>query len=83
MFPLGHIIQNNNIAYHSYVDDAQIYLSLSPNDFSPIDFLCQCIDEINSWMCQKVLQLNKDKTEVTVFGNKDKISKVNAYLKGV
>ncbi len=39
-------MRNNQIAYHSYADDAQIYLALSPNDSSPIDSLCQCIDEI-------------------------------------
>ncbi len=57
-----------------------IYLALSPNDYSPIDSLCQCIDEINSWMCQNFLQLNKEKTEVIAFGNKDEVLKVNAYL---
>ncbi len=68
------------IAYHSYADDTQIYLALSPNDYSPIDSLCQCIDEINSRMCQNFLQLNKEKTEVIAFGNKDEVLKVNAYL---
>ncbi len=48
--------------------------------YSPIDSLCQCIDEINSWMCQNFLQLNKEKTEVIAFGNKDEVLKVNAYL---
>jgi len=57
-----------------------MYLALSPNDYSPIDFLCQCIDEINSWMCQNFLQLNKEKTEVIAFGNKDEVLEVNAYL---
>ncbi len=38
----------------------QICLALSPNDYSHIDSLCQCIDEINSWMCQNFLQLNKE-----------------------
>ncbi len=68
------------IAYHSYADDTQIYLALSPNDYSPIDSLCQCIDGINSWMCQNFLRLNKEKTEVIAFGNKDEVLKVNAYL---
>ncbi len=64
-------MRRNQIAYHSYADDTQIYLDLSPNDYSPIDSLCQCIDEINSWMCQNFLHLNKEKTEVIAFGNKD------------
>jgi len=37
-----------------------------------------CIDEVNGWMCQNFLQLNKDKTEVMAFGNKDEVLKVNA-----
>ncbi len=48
MLPLSQIMRNNQIAFHSYVDDTQIYLALSPNDYSPIDSLCQSIDEINS-----------------------------------
>ncbi len=55
---------------------------MTTNDYSPIDSLCQCIDEINSWMYLKFLQLNKEKTEVTAFGNKDEVLKVNAYSRG-
>ncbi len=73
-------MRKNQIVHHSYADDTQIYLALSPNDYSPIDSLCQCIDEINSWMCQNFLQLNKEETEVIAFGNKDEVLKVNAYL---
>ncbi len=42
--------------------------------------LCQCINEINIWMCLNFLKLNQDKTEVIAFGNKDEVLKVNAYL---
>ncbi len=80
MLPLSQIMRNNQITYHSYADDTQIYLDLSPNDYSPIDSLCQCIEEINNLMCQNFLQLNNEKTEVIAFGNKDEVLKVNAYL---
>ncbi len=56
MLPLSQIKRKNQIAYHSYADDTQIYLTLSPNDYSSIDSLCQCIDEINSWMCQNFVR---------------------------
>ncbi len=74
--------ESNNVKEpnHSYADDTQVYLALSPNDYSTIDSLCQCIEEINSWMCQNFLQLNKEKTKFIVFGNKNEVLKVNAYL---
>ncbi len=66
-------MRNNQIAYHRYADYTHIYLALCPTDYSPIDSLCHCIYEINSWMCQPCLQLNKKKTEVIAFGNKDEV----------
>ncbi len=65
---LSQIMRNNQIAFYSYADDTQIYLALSPNDYRPIDSLCQCIDETYSWMCQNFLQLNKEKNKVIAFG---------------
>ncbi len=62
MLPLSQIMIKNQITYHSYADDTQIYLALSANDYSPINSLCQCIDEINSWMSHNFFQLNKEKT---------------------
>jgi len=76
ILPMSQIMRKNQIAYHSYADDKKLYLALSPNDYSPIDSLCQCIDEVNSWLCQNFLQSNKDKTEVIAFGNKDEMVNV-------
>ena len=75
MLPLGQVIKKNKIAYHSYADDTQIYIALSPNDYSPIDNLCNCIEQINAWMTQNFLQLNKDRTEIIVFGTPNQRSK--------
>ncbi len=46
MLPLSQIMRKNQIAYHSYADDTQFYLALSPNDYSPIDSLCL---DLNPW----------------------------------
>lgn len=80
MLPLAQIIENNKICYHNYADDTQIYITLTPGDYGPIQALSNCIDQINDWMCQNFLQLNKDKTEVLVFGAKEERLKVSAQL---
>lgn len=80
MLPLGQIMRNNNIDHHCYADDTQIYVALSPNDYRPIDLLCQCIEQVKDWMCQNFLQLNKDKTEIIVFGAKKERLRVTQHL---
>ena len=80
MLPLGQLIKKNSIAYHSYADDTQIYLPLMPNDYTPFESLCHCIYEIDKWMSQNFLQLNKNKTEVVVFGKKEERQKISALL---
>ena len=47
------ILKNNNIAYHNYADDTQMYISLSTGDYGRIDSLIKCIERINAWMCHK------------------------------
>ena len=37
MLPLGKIIKQHKISYHSYADDTQLYLAISPNDLSPLE----------------------------------------------
>ena len=83
MLPLAQIMDNNKICYHSYADDTQIYITISPGDYSPIQALIKCLEHVNDWMSQNFLQLNKSKTEVIVFGAKEEREKVSAQLQSV
>uniref|UniRef100_A0A669DF59 Reverse transcriptase domain-containing protein n=1 Tax=Oreochromis niloticus TaxID=8128 RepID=A0A669DF59_ORENI len=83
MLPLAQIIKNNKINYHSYADDTQIYITMSPGDRGPVQALGKCIEEINDWLCHNFLQLNKNKTEVIVFGAKEKRLQVTRELQSI
>ena len=81
MLPLGSVIRRHNIDYHSYADDTQLYISVTPNNYSSIDCLLNCISDINVWMSQNFLQLNQNKTEVIIIGDKAEREKLSAHLK--
>lgn len=76
MLPLGCVIRKHKIDFHSYADDTQLYISISPDDFSPIDTLVKCISDINVWMSENVLQLN----EILVIGEKAQREKLSVKL---
>ena len=63
-----------------YVDDTQIYIAVSPKNYSSIDSLRQCIKQISTWMHHNFPQLNEDETEVIVSGAKEERRKVCVNL---
>lgn len=68
MLPLGKIIGSfEDISYHCYADEIQLYLSFSPHRLDKLSVLHNCLASINKWMADNFLQLNTDKTEVLIF----------------
>ena len=80
MLPLGSVVRKHSMNFHSYADDTQLYIAVSPDDPGPIDALFNCILDIKSWMAKNFLQLNQDKTEVLFIGSEAQRQRINIQL---
>ena len=70
--PIGSIIHSHSsINYHFYADDTQLYITLSPENFShSIQKLKNCLNDIQNFMFANKLKLNPDKTEFILLGSR-------------
>ncbi|MGH0137203.1 UNVERIFIED_CONTAM: hypothetical protein FKN15_009267 [Acipenser sinensis] len=77
MLPLGHLIRQHNLMFHSYGDDTQLYLKLNPGSPSAMVRLSACIQDIKAWMSANFLQLNTTKSELHLGGSKTELKNLN------
>ncbi len=54
---------------HLYADDCQIYMPISKSSHCPLTPIFDCLCDVKDWLAQNFLKLNRDKTEVMVFGS--------------
>ena len=68
-------------SYHFFADDSQLHNSSFPSDFPVlVHSLKDCIEYVAEWMCDSMLKMNHDKTELIAIGTKPKISQVTLSL---
>ena len=70
--PLSLIIRSHRgIKHHFYADDTQLYITLSPLNFSQsMTALTDCLNDIQNFMAANKLKLNPEKTEFILIGSK-------------
>ena len=76
------IMRHYKIEYHIYADDTQLYCSFDIN--SPDEALhaiTSCISDIRSWMIDKKLKINDDKTEFLIITSPKAGFSANLQLK--
>jgi hypothetical protein len=71
--PVSEIIRKNDISFHEYADDFQLYAEFDPKVDGDcqrvLEKLSECISQISSWMSSNYLQLNQEKTEFIIIAN--------------
>ena len=69
--PIARIAERNEVLYHQYADDTQLYVFCDINNVeSQKSKLEQCIREIKDWSTSNLLKLNDSKTEFMVVGSR-------------
>ncbi len=80
ILPLGTIIRSyNNVSYHFYADDIQLYCSFKPTELHKLSSLVDCLTNIKKWLNDNYLKLNSDKTETLIIAPDDKIPLISQY----
>jgi len=77
--PLERLLIQNNVSFHFYADDTQIYMHFAANECSEsLSRLCEVLEKVKQWFCINRLSLNSDKTEFILFGTKQQRSKIGS-----
>ena len=66
---LRHLIHSQNLDHHVYVDDTQVYASLSTaNTDLSLTQLDDCFSDISDWMTTISRKLIANKTDLSIIG---------------
>ena len=80
--PISSIIHSHSsINHHFYADDTQLYIALTPTNFShSIQKLKNCVSNIQNFMSANKLKLNPEKTEFILIGSQNNHKQLLPYF---
>ncbi len=66
--------------HQQYADDTQLYLSLTALELrNSIQTLQNCLSQLQTWLCLNGLSLNAEKSEVILFGTRQRLCSFPAF----
>ena len=77
--PLGDLVRGMGFDLLIYADDTQLYITFRPipSQISlAIDRSADCVTTIKTWMADNFLKCNEDKTDFTIFGTRQLLTKL-------
>uniref|UniRef100_A0A3B3QYZ9 Reverse transcriptase domain-containing protein n=1 Tax=Paramormyrops kingsleyae TaxID=1676925 RepID=A0A3B3QYZ9_9TELE len=84
IFPLSLILKSfQDITYHFYADDIQLYFSFKPNQLNKLSTLVDCLSQVRDWCSNNYLQLNSGKTEMLIVSPPSLHSEIRLQLSSV
>jgi len=81
--PVSSLIHSHKLDHHLpvYVDDTQVYISLSTADTDiSLTQLTDCLSDISGWMTNNRLRLNADKTDFIIISTSRLSGKLTRFF---
>jgi hypothetical protein len=77
--PLGDLLRQQNVDYHFYADDTQIYVTFKPNTMpTALKRMDTCLYVVQHWMSTSMLKMNAEKTEFLLISSKQMTTKLQS-----
>ena len=83
ILPLGDLLRSHGLGYKLYADDSQLYMVFRPlpsETCNALQLTTSCVVDIDEWMVANFLKFNGGKTDMTIIGTKQMLSKLPENL---